>query len=241
LGYQKPKKYDGMALSFTQLVSRLTPYPVLGEAFSATDFAPIDLSVRNPRAEKLALHTFTGLERYVAECHRKTGAKVLYGGYLEHRVLYQQSAHFSGSAELRNRHLGLDLWCAAGTPVFCPLPATVHSFRYNDQPLDYGATLILRHQIDNFSFFTLYGHLSRSSITAWESGQSVAQGDCIASFGPPEENGGWVPHLHWQVILDMEGWSGDYPGVCTEKDLPHYQINCPNPSVLFPMTLNERP
>ena len=175
------------------------------------------------------------------DCHQKTGAKVLFGGYLEHRALYQQSNHFSGSEELRNRHLGLDLWCAAGTPVYCPLPATVHSFRYNDQPLDYGATLILRHQIDHFTFYTLYGHLSRASIAGWKAGQVVSRGDRIAEFGPPEENGGWVPHLHWQIMLDLEGWSGDYPGVCAEKDLARYQINCPNPSVLYPVTLNEHP
>jgi len=230
-----------MTPSFHQVISPLTPFPVLGTSLKPEDYAAIDLSVHNPEADQLALYTFDGLERYVAARHQETGANILYGGYLEHRVLYRQSGHFSGSDDIRDRHLGLDLWCEAGTPVYCPLPATVHSFRYNDQPLDYGATLILRHQIDDFTFHTLYGHLSEASITNWKAGQPVAQGDGIATFGPPQENGGWVPHLHWQIILDMEGWSGDYPGVCAEKDLPHYQINCPNPSVLLPVTLNERP
>jgi len=49
-------------------------------------------------------------------------------------------------------------------------------------------------------------------------------------LGKPDENGGWPPHLHFQLIRDMQGFVGDYPGVCAKQDLTFYANNCPDPS-----------
>ena len=52
--------------------------------------------------------------------------------------------------------------------------------------------------------------------------------------------GGWAPHLHLQLMFDMQGKTGDYPGVCrfSEKDL--YLKNIPNPQLIlqFPKAVN---
>jgi len=87
----------------------------------------------------------------------------------------------------------------------------------------------LQHHIKGLTFYTLYGHLSLSSIETLQVGQEVGKGEKIASLGDASVNGDYPPHLHFQIILDIQGFKGDYPGVCCKKDLDFYLKNCPNP------------
>jgi hypothetical protein len=48
--------------------------------------------------------------------------------------------------------------------------------------------------------------------------------------GLPTENGGWPPHLHFQLIRDIQHYHGDYPGVCAKRDVDFYACNCPDPA-----------
>jgi peptidoglycan LD-endopeptidase LytH len=129
----------------------------------------------------------------------------------------------------------MDIWGPAGTPVYAPLAATVHSFGFNDAYGDYGATLILQHELDGYLFHTLYGHLSLASIQDKQEGQEIEAGQWIAAFGAPEENGQWPPHLHFQVVRDMQGFKGDYPGVCKFSEREKYLANCPDADLLLGM------
>lgn len=162
------------------------------------------------------------------------GARYGVGGYNEHRSIYSRSEVFgNGKEEPRRLHLGVDIWGDAGTPVYAPLEATVHSFAYNDAFGDYGATLVLQHELEGHLFHTLYGHLSLHSIQDIRVGQDVEKGQWIASFGDVKENGGWPPHLHFQVVIDMEGKKGDYPGVCKISEREKYLANCPDPNLML--------
>ena len=98
---------------------------------------------------------------------------------------------------------------------------------------DYGPTLILQHKINGFTFHTLYGHLSLESLSDKKIGDKITKGEQIATLGLPPTNGDYAPHLHFQIIIDMENKTGDYPGVCSEKTLEYYANNCPNPNVLL--------
>jgi very-short-patch-repair endonuclease len=138
-------------------------------------------------------------------------------------------------AEPRRLHLGIDIWGPTETPVYAPLEGTVHSFAFNEAYGDYGATLILQHDINGFLFHTLYGHLSLASIQDKQEGQTIAKGEWIAAFGKPEENGQWPPHLHFQVIIDMQGAKGDYPGVCKYSEREEYLANCPDGDLILGM------
>jgi len=69
-----------------------------------------------------------------------------------------------------------------------------------------------------------------------EVGQQIAKGSLLAHFGNHEENGYWPPHLHFQVILDMENKQGDYPGVCSLKNKSHYANNCPDPNLILQLS-----
>jgi len=140
----------------------------------------------------------------------------------------------------RRIHLGIDIWGKPYTAVMAPLDGIVHSFAFNNNFGDYGATLILTHNLDGFSFHTLYGHLSLNSIKNFREGGNVKKGEVIAEFGIPFENGQWPPHLHFQVIIDLEvpiaiGRKGDYPGVCAESEREKYLANCPDPDLILQM------
>ena len=163
------------------------------------------------------------------------------GGYLENRDVYNRSPLFDDDTQVgklytqkRSIHLGIDIWGPEGTTVFAPIGGSVHSFAFNNQFGDYGVTIILQHQLDGFTFHSLYGHLSLADLGLGQN-QYISIGERIGSFGKPEENGHWPPHLHFQLIIDMELKQGDYPGVCALSRLDYYRKNCPDPDLLLNM------
>lgn len=157
------------------------------------------------------------------------------GGYDEYRTIYARSAVFDADEEPRRLHLGIDIWGIAGTPVFAPLGGYVHSFAFNDQFGDYGATIILHHQLDGVSFHTLYGHLSLKDIAGLREGRYITSGEEFAHFGEPKENGHWPPHLHFQIVQEMQEKKGDYPGVCKYSEREKYLFNSPDPDTVLQM------
>jgi murein DD-endopeptidase MepM/ murein hydrolase activator NlpD len=209
--------------------------PILLDNLVKIDFCELDLSVFNVAIRPEVFESSVLLENFIWTEMKKHRAKVGVGGYLEPRGIYRRSTHFNkgNSSTERNIHLGLDLWIEAGTPVFAPLNAEVHSFKNNQNFGDYGPTIILKHQFEGLEFYTLYGHLSLESLNNLEVGQKIAKGQQIATLGTAEVNGDYPPHLHFQIIKEIENYSGDYPGVCTKLELGYYMKNCPNPDLLL--------
>ncbi len=159
----------------------------------------------------------------------KDDCELMIGGYSENRIIGATDSHVPMD-EMRTMHIGLDFFAGAGTKIFAPLGGKIHSFRNNDNPRDYGPTIILEHEIsEDFSFFTLYGHLSLESIEGLKIGDYFKAGTEIARFGGREENGGWPPHLHFQIILDMLGRNGDFFGLCAPKKKEYWLKLCPSP------------
>lgn len=169
---------------------------------------------------------------YVEEALARAGAGLGAGGYGEQRVIYQKSQVFKAE-EARSIHLGIDLWVPAGTPIFAPLPGRIHSFANNAASGDYGPTLILEHELSGTCFFTLYGHLSLASMPNWQAGKPVVAGEQIATLGAWAENVHWPPHLHFQLITDMLGKKGDFPGVCAPSEAEYWLGVCPDPNLLL--------
>jgi murein DD-endopeptidase MepM/ murein hydrolase activator NlpD len=155
-------------------------------------------------------------------------APAAWGGYGERRELYTGSDLFRAT-EPRIIHLGIDVWTDAGTPLAAPLDGTVHSFADNAAFGDYGATIIL----DHGPFHALYGHLARRSLDGLEAGAEVPAGRIFAWLGERHENGGWVPHLHLQKILDIGRFRGDFPGAAAETERETWLARCPDPSDLL--------
>jgi murein DD-endopeptidase MepM/ murein hydrolase activator NlpD len=171
---------------------------------------------------------------YVNRTLKTHKAKYGIGGYQENRTLYRRSELFAGE-ETRSLHLGVDIWGPAATPVYAALGGRVHSFAYNDNFGDYGATIILLHQLDAVAFYTLYGHLSLADISKYPEGSYITRGQVVGHFGTPEENGNWPPHLHFQIIHHIYGKKGDYPGVCKLSEAGVYLKNCPDADLILNM------
>jgi 4-aminobutyrate aminotransferase-like enzyme/Ser/Thr protein kinase RdoA (MazF antagonist) len=159
------------------------------------------------------------------------------GRYDEPRGLYTSHLFATQSnegLEWRTIHLGIDLFLPAGAPIYAPLDGTVHSFRNNDQPLDYGPTIILRHETTGGTeFFTLYGHLSLDSLHGLTPGQTITRGERLAWIGNYSVNGGWPPHLHFQIVTDMLEREGEFPGVATPSLRAVWLSLSPDPNLIL--------
>ena len=194
----------------------------------------VDLSAENTTALKINLTDARLFENYIEDYLKFNLSKVAFGGYLEKRNLYKRSEVFNLShLPERNIHLGLDLWIKADTNVLAALDGTIHSFQDNSALGDYGPTIILEHQLFGYKFYTLYGHLSLESLNDLTIGQAFKGGETLAQLGAAPINGDYAPHLHFQIIKDLQGKQGDYPGVCAAADLDFYKQNFPDPNLLL--------
>jgi murein DD-endopeptidase MepM/ murein hydrolase activator NlpD len=213
----------------------------------------------NPENDNLLLFDFTDNNKeltaeilsdtnkfsyYISSKLKQANARYGTGGYAEHRNFYSRSKLFGTQVEgvkdaegeePRRLHLGTDIWGPVHTPVMAPMDGVVHSFAFNNHFGDYGVTIILTHQSEGITFYTLYGHLSLNSIKNMLEGDRIKKGEVFSEFGMQFENGHWPAHLHFQVIIDMAGWSGDYPGVCKFSEKDKWLANCPDPDLILQM------
>ncbi|MDF2187372.1 peptidoglycan DD-metalloendopeptidase family protein [Paraflavitalea sp. CAU 1676] len=210
-------------------------HPVMAINKDKDHLLHLDFTEENKELTAAVIDDTQRFSAYIEHKIASAGCRYGIGGYDENRTVYSRSAHFSGQPgeEPRRLHLGIDVWGPSGTPVYAFMGGMVHSYAFNDQFGDYGATLILLHQLDGMPFYTLYGHVSLPDIQKVSTGQYVSIGQEIAHFGKPEENGHWPPHLHFQIILDMELKEGDYPGVCKYSEREKYLANCPDPDLIL--------
>jgi len=167
----------------------------------------------------------------------KTGARVAVGRYDEARLLYnapQFGASKNPTDERRTVHLGIDLFLEPGAALHAPLPGIVHLLGNNAFPLDYGPLVVLKHRTDTGEeFFTLYGHLSEAGLHKLRIGQAIAQGEQFAQVGDAHENGGWAPHVHFQIILDLLDRGTEFPGVARASERELWKALSPDANLLL--------
>jgi peptidoglycan LD-endopeptidase LytH len=203
-------------------------HPIVPFNFQKDTILNIDLTENNTDLHSLDLLNVKVMDEYVSQKIKDANAVCAVGGYLENRYIYRTTKHFQQSAEPRSIHLGVDVWAKAGTPVYAPMQGIVHSFANNDNIGDYGPTIILEHILEGETFYTLYGHLNLECLEGLHEGKNIEAGDKIAEFGNYPINGNWSPHLHFQVITDMLGKKGDFPGVCEPSRKDYYAKICLN-------------
>jgi 4-aminobutyrate aminotransferase-like enzyme/Ser/Thr protein kinase RdoA (MazF antagonist) len=211
---------------------------ILETDFNAAPSVVFDLSAGSP---------FLGADPRAAESRdlsdrifrkmKSANASVGFGRYNEARLLYTSplfGASESPTEERRTIHLGIDLFAAPGTPIRAPVDGAVHIVAINTAPLDYGPLVILRHATgDGLEFFTLYGHLSRETFDALEVGQRLGRGEPFARIGDAHENGGWAPHLHFQIVVDLLDHRSDFPGVAFASQRAVWTSLSPDPNLLL--------
>lgn len=206
----------------------------------------LDLSVgseflgANPReSETLAL------TRKISALMEEEKVSLAIGRYDEARLLYSSplfGADTSPLEERRTIHLGTDLFGEPGTAIHAPLDGVIHTLANNAAPLDYGSLVILQHEAgDADVFFTLYGHLEKESLARLKIGQRLARGEKFARIGGSQENGGWPPHLHFQIILDLLELGANFPGVAYASQRALWTSLSPDPNLLVGIPKNRFP
>ncbi|MCP4764659.1 MAG: peptidoglycan DD-metalloendopeptidase family protein [Gammaproteobacteria bacterium] len=206
--------------------------PIFEPALTRSNGVPMDLSSSN--------REFSGLDEAALDVAilqklASVGAIAGVGGYLENRSLYQHTDLFQGDSE-RCIHIGVDVFMPAETLLYAPLDSVVQSFANRQVSGDYGPVIILRHELAGIEFHSLYGHLSVSSLHGLSEGRQISAGEQFARIGARPGNGNWPPHLHFQLVRDMQGYRGDYPGVVRPAELEFFTQNCPDPMPLLVST-----
>ena len=165
------------------------------------------------------------------------GVKAGIGQYNEARMLYTSSLFVAGDApteEQRAVHIGMDLFAEAGTAVYAPIAGRVLAFSNNDALQDYGPVVILEHTTDRGEpFYTLYGHLSADTLEGLHAGRPIACGERFGRVGSADVNGGWTPHLHFQIITDLLDMGCDFPGVVRSGERSLWTLFSPDPNLIL--------
>lgn len=212
------------------------PQAIVDCSFAPKDIAVLDLSVGSPLSLSAdSPQAVDRATRKIADQLFSAGASVGIGRYNEPRFCYQGAQFACENGNARTIHLGIDLFLEPGFPVKVPFPGRICGVKDNDQAEDYGPTVIVEHTVndDNLTFYTLYGHLGRDSISSHVIGKEVQAGETIGCIGIPFENGGWPPHLHFQVMMDLLGNTENFPGVADADHRELWLDLCPNPGPFF--------
>lgn len=200
----------------------------------------LDLSVSSPDLNGKESDDAEEFTKRIFEGMQADGLALGIGRFMEPRGFYVADTFEGRPGDPRERrtiHLGIDLFQRPGTLVQAPLAGQVHSVKDNHNRLDYGPTIILEHITPAGPFWTLYGHLEKASVQNLNTGDRIDAGQVIARIGPHPENGDWPPHLHFQIIADLMGFEGDFPGVALPRDSDVWASFCPDPNLILGLPL----
>lgn len=151
------------------------------------------------------------------------------GRYDEKRDGMYDAELFGGT---RDVHMGIDLGAPVGEPVYAFFDGEVHLFGYNAAPGDYGYTLVTHHVLNGRDVWALHGHLAAKSLDGRRTGQRIARGEVLAWVGDRHENGGWNPHVHFQLSLCRPDVP-DMPGAVHERDRAAARLIYPDPRLVL--------
>ena len=164
------------------------------------------------------------------------------GKYDERRTNVYKQELFHQELEPRNIHMGIDIGAPINTKIYTFDTARIISQAVRSAQGDYGHCMILEYIwqqdyplqaydcaiLKGEKFWALYGHLSAASLKLHQIGTYVNKGTCIAFVGAEYENGGWTPHLHFQLTL-VKPQICDLPGVVNDSEYPNALKIYPDP------------
>ena len=212
----------------------------LSELFPSIDLNEvhsIDLSVSSTwMGHQEDFNNLEWFQYKINQLQKDVPTKIIAGGYLEPRPIYTSSAYDrigNNGRESRSIHLGIDYWLPSNTSAHTILEGEVIIAINDAGDKEYGGLVILKHQTETLTFYTLYGHLSIESTIKNKVGDILEKGTKIGELGNYPENGNWAPHLHFQVLLSLLDYKVDYPGVAYFSEIEVWKSICPDPNLLF--------
>lgn len=160
----------------------------------------------------------------------------------------------------RSLHLGMDVWAMAGTPVHALFEGQVVQVRMeaNDGPATEteietkaegetetktatgigapagSAELVLAHRTPvGMQFYTLYGGLDPECLSRLDKERAVEKGETLGMVAARTAVNPRVPHLHFQVMLDLPGQGCAFPRVVFPDQREVWKSICPDPNLFF--------
>ncbi|MFL2738482.1 MAG: aminotransferase class III-fold pyridoxal phosphate-dependent enzyme [bacterium] len=210
---------------------------LLGKPLNPEKTVILDLSVGSSLSAKMEGISLEKQKEILDSYLLENNAELGVGKYAEVRSFYAAKDFLNNSIdgeEKRTIHLGIDLFAPSGTSIYAPIEGLVHQLQDNHNELDYGPTVILSHKFtDGTEFYTLYGHLDGECLKQLKIGQNINGGMLLAKIGKSNENGGWLPHVHFQIILDLFDYDGNYPGVAPPSRKKIWCSICPDPGLML--------
>jgi len=219
---------------------------VATQQFSLTELFP---TIQRNQVQLLDLSTsskwvghrnnFNDLDEFqfkIDRLQKEHPSKIIAGGYLEPRSLYTSTAYDkigNYGRESRTVHLGVDFWLPEHTPVHALFDGKVVTAVNDIGDKEYGGLVILKHQVDGFEFYTLYGHNTPESALQHQVGDHIKKGEKISELANYPENGNWAPHLHFQIMLSILDYKNDFPGVAYPNQYAVWKSLCLDPNLLF--------
>ncbi len=197
----------------------------------------IDLSVSSKWLSSDLINDTSSFEKKI---NQKSFA-TFFGGYLEARAVYDSSDYeilTERGFENRTTHLGVDFWVNEKTSVNSIEDGIIKIITNDKTSKGYGGLIIIEHNLGSLKFYSLYGHLTDQKKSKLKVGDFVEKGEKIAEIGSVKENGGWSPHLHFQIMLTLLDYKNDFPGVCLESEKKVWSSICPNPNLILNIDVN---
>jgi murein DD-endopeptidase MepM/ murein hydrolase activator NlpD len=155
------------------------------------------------------------------------------GKYDEDRRGMYTTELFSPETEnARTIHMGIDIGAPLGTEVHAFDDGLIFMTAINPSAGDYGGTIITEHVFEGRPLWALHGHLSHASVTHRQPHERFKKGDVLGWLGDEKENGGWNPHLHFQLSW-IRPETCDLPGVVSLKDRAKALRDYPDPRMVL--------
>lgn len=162
----------------------------------------------------------------------------VYGGWMENRTKLLSDVKY-----LRKNktflHLGIDLSFDAGTMVFSIAEGPIVHIG-TDSPLKggWGGHVLQMIKFQGKPHLLIYCHLG--FIQEKDRLRTISKGDFLGLVGNKSENGGWGPHLHLQLVSDVDhviNWAHfmdkEIDGYGKVKDISYWAKRCPDPTSLI--------
>ncbi len=205
-------------------------YPLFGDFLKGKPHI-FDFSSNNPKTLEYSASNFEQFNSIIFDELKKSSHKWGIGKYLEERKNLLRD-YPNIIEEKRYYHLGLDIIVPFDTPIFSPLDAEVYKTGKETKVGNYGGYVILKHEINEVVFYSLYGHLKTSHLVS--SGENVKAGQEFARIGQESDSGGWFCHVHLQILTQdaIDDGYADW-GYISPELLPQVEKYFPSPDFLF--------
>ncbi|MDB4978791.1 MAG: Peptidase [Candidatus Peribacteria bacterium] len=129
--------------------------------------------------------------------HKKYKVLWSIGGWMEDREVILDKSYLT--QEEKFIHLGVDAFVPKGTKVAIDRKARVVRIDHDlDQDGGWGTRLIFE-PLGKMKHHIILAHLSRN--IRCKVGQIIGANEIVGEIGEPEVNGGWLAHLHAQMII----------------------------------------